>query len=128
MFSKNQLLLSEKLKTLTSFNYHRVQYFLLKRCTRSLLTTAYKRVFEIFLILFRSWVISKNQKRTGFYTFVFYIFINNSKVKQNPKITEHPFGDIFKYAKFHYYVCKISAKNIKLCGSCSWSKIQYWDI
>ena len=41
--------LSEKLKTLTSFNYHRVQYFLLKFCTRFLLTNIDKRVFGIFL-------------------------------------------------------------------------------
>ena len=33
-------ILSEKLKTLTSSNYHRVQYFLLKLRTRFLLTRA----------------------------------------------------------------------------------------
>ena len=36
-----------------------------------------------FLLFFRSWVICQNQKRHGFYTLVFYIFINNSKSKQN---------------------------------------------
>ena len=42
-------ILSEKWKTLTSPNYHRLQYILLKFCTRSLLTNVYKRVREIFL-------------------------------------------------------------------------------
>ena len=54
--------LSEKLKTLTSSNYHKVQYFLLKFCTHFLLTIVYKRVFGIIIFLFRSWVICENQK------------------------------------------------------------------
>ena len=41
--------LSEKLKTLTSSNHHRVQYFLLKFYTRFLLNNVYQRVFGIFL-------------------------------------------------------------------------------
>ena len=41
--------LSKKLKTLTSSNYHRVQYFLLKLLTRFLLTNVYKRVFGFSL-------------------------------------------------------------------------------
>ena len=40
--------LSEKLKTLTSSNYHRVQYFLLKLRTRFLPTNIYKRDFSGF--------------------------------------------------------------------------------
>ena len=54
--------LSEKLKNLTSSNYHRVQCFLLKLHTCVLLTNVYKSVFGIFFILFRSWVICKNRK------------------------------------------------------------------
>ena len=46
--------LSKKLKTLTSCNYHQVYYFMLKFYT--------KRVFGIFFILFRPWVINKNVK------------------------------------------------------------------
>ena len=41
-------LLFEKLKILTSSNYHRVQYFLLKLRTCFFLTNVYKRVFRIF--------------------------------------------------------------------------------
>ena len=77
--------LSEKLKTLMSSNYHRVQYFLLKLRTRFLLTNVYKRVCGIFLILFRSWVVDK----PGFCKFVetryFLILANNSSSKQNKK-------------------------------------------
>ena len=79
-------ILSENLKTLTSSNYPTVQYFLLKLRTRFLLTNVYKRVCGIFFISFRSWVICKNLKRPGFYTLVFYTFINNSRSKQNKKI------------------------------------------
>ena len=41
---KKSGILSENLKTLTSANYPAVQYFLLKLCTRFLLTNVYKRV------------------------------------------------------------------------------------
>ena len=96
--------LSEKLKTLTSSNYHRVQYLLLKLRTRFLLTNVYKWVSGIFSILFRSWVIWKNQKRSGFYTLVSYTFINNSRSKQNKKKkSQTPFcrhckvGNVWKF-------------------------------
>ena len=49
--------LPENLKTLTSSNYPTVQYFLLKLCTRFLLTNVYKRVPGIFFILFRFCVV-----------------------------------------------------------------------
>ena len=42
-------ILSENFKTLTSSNYPTVQYFLLKRCTRFLLTIVQKRMCGIFL-------------------------------------------------------------------------------
>ena len=54
LFLGNQFFLPEKLKTLIHSNYHRVEYFLLKLGTRFPLTNVYKRVFGIFLILFRS--------------------------------------------------------------------------
>ena len=68
--------LSENLKTLMSSNYPTVLYFLPKL----------QKDVQDFFILFRSWVICKNKKTPGFYTHVFYIFINNSKSKQNKKI------------------------------------------
>ena len=42
-------ILSENLKTLTSSNYPTVQYFLLKLCTRFLVTNVCKSVCAIFL-------------------------------------------------------------------------------
>ena len=88
--------LSENLKTLTSSNYPTVQYFLLKLRTRFLLTNVYKRVCGIFFILFRSWVICKKIKRPAFYTLVFYVFINNSRSKQNKKNPRQIFVDVGK--------------------------------
>ena len=48
VFEKSGIL-SENLKILTSSNYPTVQYFLLKRRTRFLLTKVYKRICGIFL-------------------------------------------------------------------------------
>ena len=88
-------ILSENLKILTSSNYPTVQYFLLKLCTRFLLTNVYKRVCRIFFSS-RSWVTCKNLKRPGFYTLVFCTFINNSISKQNKRNPTHPFVGIAK--------------------------------
>ena len=85
LLSGNQVLFSENLNTVTSSNYPTLQYFLLKLCTRFLLTNVYKSVSGISFILFRSWVINENVKRPGFYALVFYIFIKNSRSKQNRK-------------------------------------------
>ena len=57
--------LSEKLKTLTSSNYHRVKYFLLKFCTRFLLTNVYERVFFI-----KNWRSKKSTKKNNENLFV----------------------------------------------------------
>ena len=56
----------------------------------------YKTVFGIFFILLRSWVICKNEKRPGFCTLVLYIFINDSRSKQNKKNPEQTFVNIVK--------------------------------
>ena len=119
-------ILSENLKTLTSSNYPTVQYFLLKLRTRFLLTNVYKRVCGIFFISFRSWVICKNLKRPGFYTLVFYTFINNSRSKQNKKNPTHPSVDITKYkiAKFQQKIlnCMVvgARKSFQLCIQKIW--------
>ena len=47
---------------LTSSNYHRVKYFLLKFPSRYLLNNVYKKVFGVSFILLRSWV-NKNIKK-----------------------------------------------------------------
>ena len=54
--------LSEKMKTLTSSNYSKGYYFLLKFCTQFLLNNVYKTMFGIFLVMFRSSVINKSIK------------------------------------------------------------------
>ena len=49
----------EKLKTLTSSNYYRVYYFLLKFCTPLLLNNVYKRMFGVFLFCFDFQLLKK---------------------------------------------------------------------
>ena len=73
--------LSEKLKILTSSNYHRVQYCLQK---------CYFLKFCLDLELFGK------IKKTCFLLTRFYIFINNSRSKQIKKNSEHAFVDIIK--------------------------------
>ena len=41
-------------------------------------------------------LFSKIKKRPDFFTLVLYIFINNSRYKQNKKNPEQPFVDIVK--------------------------------
>ena len=55
-----------------------------------------QKCFWDFFISFRSCVICKDLKRSGFYTLVFYTFINNSRYKQNRKNPTHTFVDITK--------------------------------
>ena len=43
------IILSENWKTLTSSNYHTVQYFLMKLCTHFLLTNVDKKEYGIYL-------------------------------------------------------------------------------
>ena len=102
--------LQEKLRTLTTFNYHRVQYFLLKFYTLFLRNNVYKRVLGIFLFCL-SWVINKDIKILRFCECVetspFLIFANNSWSKQNKKNLEHPFVDIGKYKMYAKFQNKV---------------------
>ena len=80
-------ILSENVKTLMSSNYPAVQYFLPKLCTRFLLTNVYKGVQDFFTLLFLSYL--QKLKWRGFYTLIFYTFINNSRSKQNTQNPTH---------------------------------------
>ena len=79
--------LSEKLKTLTCSNYHRLQYFLLKFRTRFLLTNVYKRVFGIFLFCLDLELFAKIKKDLfsahSFFTFLL-ITHDLNKIKKIP--------------------------------------------
>ena len=55
-------ILAENLKTLKSLNYPTIQYFLLKRRTRLLLTNVYKRVCGIFLFCLDLKFFAKTKK------------------------------------------------------------------
>ena len=60
----------------------------------SYLPMSTKGCSEFFFILFRSWVICKNKKRPGFYTFAFFLFLLISQDFSKIKNPEHPFVDI----------------------------------
>ena len=106
--------LSENLKTWTSSNYSTVQYFLLKLRTRFLLTNVYKRVCGIFFNFIQILSYLQKIKKTQFLHTRFYLFIKNSRSKQNEKIPHTLLQTVEN-------MCKISAKNIKLYGSWSLS-------
>ena len=110
-------ILSKNLKTLTSSNYPTVQQFLLKLCTRLLFTNVYN-----FFYFVQTLSYLQKLKKPGFYGLIFYIFINNSRSRQNKKNPEHSFVYIIKQK-----TCKISAKNIKLYGSWSSSKFSIFQ-
>ena len=93
------------------------QYMEIKFEPLNLLTSVYKRVCKIFYFV---QILSYLQKfkRLNFYTLVFYIFINNSRSRQNKKNLEHPFVDIIKL--------KMCAKfQQKTLNSGSWSSSKF---
>ena len=72
----------------------------------SYLSISTKGCSRFFFLLFRSWVISKKEKRPGFYILVFYIVINNSRSKQNKKKSRTHFCRHWSLEN----VCKSSTK------------------
>ena len=96
---------------MTSSNYYRIQYILLKLCTHFLRTNVYKSMFGIFFILFRSWVICKNKKRHGLYTLVFYILITTQHLSKT-KILKTLWQTLLGRKRVQSF-----SKNINLCGS-----------
>ena len=80
-------ILSENLETLTSSNYPTVEYFLLKLCTRFLLTNVYKGVCGIFLFCLDLELFSKIKKDLVS-THLFFIFLlitqDRNKIKKIP--------------------------------------------
>ena len=63
--------------------------------------------FIIIIILFKSWVICQNKKRSDFHTLTETRFINNARFKQNKKSPEHPFINIGKLKKCEKFQEKI---------------------
>ena len=92
IISEETRCLSEKLKI--ELQLPRVQYFLLKFCTRFLLNNVYKRVFGTILFCLDLELL-KNVKKEYVETTSFLIFTNNSS-KQNKENLEHAFVYIGK--------------------------------
>ena len=90
-------ILSEKLKTLTSSNNHRVDYFS-PNFARFPLTNIYKRVFGIYFLNLE--LFAKIKKSPGFYTLTEATFFTLLSITRNLnkilKNTEHPFVDIVR--------------------------------
>ena len=90
-------ILSQNLQTLTSSNYPAVQYFLLKLCTRFLLTNVYKRVCEIFFLFYLDLELFAKIKNdlVSTHSFVTLLLITPdlNKIKKN---STYPFVDITK--------------------------------
>ena len=76
---------SQNLKTLTSSNYPTVQYFLLKRRTRFLLTIVYRRVCGMFLFYLDLELFAKIKKslvsRHAFFTLLLITQVVNKITK-----------------------------------------------
>ena len=88
-FPRNQTICQKNWKlwrapTTTKFN------ILLNFCTHFLRINVYKSAFDIFFILFTSWVINNNIKNECVETRSFFFFVNNSRSKQNKKIANTP--------------------------------------
>ena len=80
-------ILFENLEILTSSNYLTVQRFLLKLCTRLLLTNVYKRVCGIFFILFRLEISGKIKKKlVSTHSFLTLLLIIQDQNKNKKKI------------------------------------------
>ena len=104
IFFEKPGIFSWKLKTLTSSNYHRVQFFCWNFTHVSYLAMSKKNVRDFFFCF--GYILSNLQKLDLISTHsFFYIFGNNSRSKWNKKYTKHPFVDIVKYetcAKFYH--------------------------
>ena len=96
IISKNQGFFAWKIENFDELQLPEFNIFLLKFCTRFVLSDVYKRVCGIFFILFRSVVINKSVKNECAETRSFLIFANNSRSKQNKKNPTYAFVDIGK--------------------------------
>ena len=92
---KALLFLRKQIFYLTSSNHPTVQYFQLKLRTR-FLPISTKEWVRFVLFCLGLELLAQIKKRLGFYTLVFYTFINNSRSKQNLKNLTYNFVDITK--------------------------------
>ena len=94
VFEKPGILLGN-LKNLTNSNLPKVQYVLLKLCTRVLLTNVYKSVFGIFLFCLDLELFAKLKNLISIHPFFIFLLISQD-VNKKTKNLEHPFVDICK--------------------------------
>ena len=94
VFEKPGILLGN-LKNLTNSNLPKVQYILLKLCTRVLLTNVYKSVFGIFLFCLDLELFAKLKNLLSTHPFFIFLLISQDLNKKTKNL-EHPFVDICK--------------------------------
>ena len=87
-------ILSENLKTLTSSNYPTVQYFLMKLCTRFLVTNVHKSVCGIFLFYLDLELFAKIKKGLVSTHSFFTLLLITQDLNKTKKIPTHHFVDI----------------------------------
>ena len=126
--SKKPGLLSEKQKTLTIFKYHRVQYFLLRFCTYFLLNNVYKKMFGIFFNFVQILSYLEVFKMTLFLKRFFYIFVHNSRPKQNQKNPKYSFVDIAQQKTCAKFQQKILNSTVLLEHSSQFKVFQTKDL
>ena len=122
VFEKPGIILSENLKTVTSSNYPAFHYFLLKLCTRFLLTNVYKKVCGIFLFCLDLELFAKVLKDLVS-THLFFTLLLITQGLNKMKKSRTSFCRQIQVGN----VCKISAENIKFFGSWSSSKFSIFQ-
>ena len=87
---------SKNLKILMSSNYPTVQHFCWNFAHVAYLPMSIKGCTGFFLSCLDLELFAKKLKRPGIYTLLFYIFINNSRSRQNKTNPKYLFVDINK--------------------------------
>ena len=99
-----------KIEKLTSSNYHRAPIttvFCWNFAHVSYLAISTKGCSRFFWFCLDLELLAKIKKTWCLYTLVFYIFINDSRSKQNLKNPEHPFVEIIKWKTYTIFHQKI---------------------
>ena len=120
--------LSEKLKTLTSSNYHRVQYIFRNFVHVSYLSMSTKGCSRFFFFCLDLQLLQKS-KRPGFDVFVFLIAQGLNKIK-NPEHHEQIWEKYLSKRSLSKHTCSWRVnliKNIKLYGSWNSPKFSFFQ-
>ena len=85
LFPRNQVICLKNWNLWQGPTTIKFNFFFLKFCTDFLLSNVYKRVFRIFLFCLDLKSLIEIKKKRACRKWVFFIFANNSRYKQNKK-------------------------------------------